>query len=383
MLAANGAPIHIIKDQHSFDEHCIAWSSQSQLAFDTEFIRTNTFYPILGLLQIADASACYLVDPLQISLWDNFKRILEQGDLQFSVHSCGEDLNLLHTSIQSMPHNLFDTQIAAAFLGLGFSISYQALVNLLLGQEIPKDETRSDWLRRPLSDTQLQYAANDVCYLLNAQACLTEQLSSKNMLSWFEEECGQQQKIAINSEDSSNWSKAYSNISNAWKLNDDELGVLQQLCYWRESKARKKDKPKSWIVKDNDLFSLSKIQFSSGQVTMNDLRDLSFKEYKWIGRYGEEIVDILNSPNQELTAVDRTTLSFPLKPELRKRLKSCQTVVATVAEKLSIAPELLARKRLLQDLIRDYDTFGKLAWKGELGGWRREILEPEISTFFT
>ena len=165
MITGNGSHIHLIEAQQEFEELCSKWRSEKFLAIDTEFIRTNTFYPKLGLLQIADTNNCYLIDPLCISEWSPFAQLLNL-DIEFCIHSCSEDLNLLHTSISMMPREIFDSQLAAAFLGLGYSLSYQGLVKLLLGEEIPKDETRADWLKRPLTDTQLQYAANDVSYLL-------------------------------------------------------------------------------------------------------------------------------------------------------------------------------------------------------------------------
>ena len=236
MRAANDFPIHLIESQTEFDLLCKSWAELNTISFDTEFVRTNTFYPKLGLLQLADATACYLVDPLCVSDWSGFCALLNMAELQFAIHSSSEDLNLLYTSIQCTPSNLFDSQLAAAFNGLGFSISYQGLVKLLLNSEIAKDETRSDWRKRPLSNAQLVYAANDVCYLSILQDRLLEQLEAKNRTAWFEEECKLQSKLVFELENQINWKNAYAGISNAWKLNNQDLAKLRSLCLWREEK---------------------------------------------------------------------------------------------------------------------------------------------------
>lgn len=377
MRAANDFPIHLIESQTEFDLLCKSWAELNTISFDTEFVRTNTFYPKLGLLQLADATACYLVDPLCVSDWSGFCALLNRAELQFAIHSSSEDLNLLYTSIQCTPSNLFDSQLAAAFNGLGFSISYQGLVKLLLNSEIAKDETRSDWRKRPLSNAQLVYAANDVCYLSILQDRLLEQLEAKNRTAWFEEECKLQSKLVFELENQINWKNAYAGISNAWKLNNQDLAKLRGLCLWREEKARCLNKPRNWIAKDSDLLNLSL------EGSVKNFKSIAFSDRRFYPRYGNEIIEIIDSLVGDVSEVDRSILNFPLSPLLRKKLKSCQKVVAEIAERLTIAPELLARKRQLQNLARNYQNTGELLWEDDLSGWRREVLEEEISPLFS
>lgn len=377
MRAANDFPIHLIESQTEFDLLCKSWAELNTISFDTEFVRTNTFYPKLGLLQLADATACYLVDPLCVSDWSGFCALLNMAELQFAIHSSSEDLNLLYTSIQCTPSNLFDSQLAAAFNGLGFSISYQGLVKLLLNSEIAKDETRSDWRKRPLSNAQLVYAANDVCYLSILQDRLLEQLEAKNRTAWFEEECKLQSKLVFELENQINWKNAYAGISNAWKLNNQDLAKLRGLCLWREEKARCLNKPRNWIAKDSDLLNLSL------EGSVKNFKSIAFSDRRFYPRYGNEIIEIIDSLVGDVSEVDRSILNFPLSPLLRKKLKSCQKVVAEIAERLTIAPELLARKRQLQNLARNYQNTGELLWEDDLSGWRREVLEEEISPLFS
>ena len=378
MISASNTPLNLIQDTNRFSELCERWRSLPFIAIDTEFIRTNTFYPKIGLLQIADHFECYLIDPLHIEDWSCFEDLLAEPNCTFVIHSCGEDLNLLSTSIGNVPHSVFDTQIAAAFLEMGYSVSYQALVAKLLNTDLSKDETRSNWLNRPLSKAQLLYAANDVCYLLQLQAMLYEQLAAKGKLSWLKSEC----KFLVDSvgevENTSNWQRTYTNISNAWKLDNQGLQYLQALCYWREDTARERDKPRNWIAKDADLFSIAQHMAVSSECSLEVINSIRLSDKRLLNKYGGQIFKVLEKQNVVSDDTDAQLLTRPLSMSMRAKLKECQHVVETQSKKHGIAPELLARKKILQNQLLMYKKTGKLLWKGELATWRKEILEPEF-----
>ena len=142
-------------------------------------------------------------------------------------------------------------------------------------------------------------------------------------------------------------------------------------------KARCLNKPRNWIAKDSDLLNLSL------EGSVKNFKSIAFSDRRFYSRYGNEIIEIIDSLVGDVSEVDRSILNFPLSPLLRKKLKSCQKVVAEIAERLTIAPELLARKRQLQNLVRNYQNTGELLWEDDLSGWRREILEEEISPLFS
>ncbi|MDG2420437.1 MAG: hypothetical protein P8N40_01895 [Gammaproteobacteria bacterium] len=382
MKAINGSRIQFVDTSEEFEKLCSHLNSVSWVGLDTEFVRTNTFYGRLGLLQISDSNKCYLIDPKKISCWKCFVGLLKNTSNSVVMHSSSEDLNILKTTINEIPENLFDSQLAAAFLGIGFSLSYQSLVGSILNVEIEKNETRSDWLKRPLSKSQLQYAANDVCYLLPLKNLLKEKLSEVNRLQWFQEECLSMLSAASEFDNPSGWEKNYSSIKNAWKLEKSNLEHLQKLCYWREVKARELNKPKSWIAKDGDLYKLSVSATDVKSLTIRGLASVEFDERGLIVDHGEELLAVLRESDSSLCPVEDEILNRPLSSAGRKTLKTAQKIVGNTAERLSIAPELLGRKRSMQKLIRDFETFGELRWSGELSGWRREILESEISTIF-
>ena len=383
MITDNDMPVDIIRNTDRFVKLCEGWSSLPFIAIDTEFVRTNTFYPKIGLLQIADHSKCYLVDPLSIQDWSCFTNLLANPGCTFVIHSCGEDLNLLNTTLGQIPLRIFDTQIAAAFLGLGYSISYQALVAKLFSIDLPKDETRSDWLNRPLSETQLLYAANDACYLLKIQKVLYQQLIAENKLNWLESECAFLLDSSKEAENITNWYSAYASISNAWKLDKQGLQYLQALSYWREDTARKRDKPRYWIAKDVDLFSIAQQMADDSECTLNKVNSLELSDERLLGKYADQIYKVLKYQNQAFDEVDTKMLNKPLNAAMRVKLKACQQVVKRQSEKLSMAPELLARKKILHEQLWAYKNTGGLIWVGELSAWRREVLEPEFVRIYS
>ena len=153
------------------------------IALDTEFIRTNTFYPIPGLYQVASNSNIFLIDPLLIEEWQPFKDYLLDPETVKVLHACQEDLELIYAHLQIVPQNVVDTQLANAYVSENYSLSYAKLVEQNLGLQVDKQQTRSDWLQRPLSDDQLHYAVVDVEHLVAIFEQLQQQLYDKSRLS--------------------------------------------------------------------------------------------------------------------------------------------------------------------------------------------------------
>lgn len=375
---ADGIPIEYIEDTVSFNRLCEEWWDKKYLAIDTEFVRTSTFYPRIGLLQIADESACYLIDPLKINDWSKFSDLLVNSNCCFVIHSCSEDFNLLQTFLGCVPACVFDTQLAAAFLGLGFSVSYQGLVSEILEINVVKDETRSDWTKRPLTEGQKLYAAIDVRYLQQVQDILNKELIKKGRLQWFEAECMHQKTIAAASEVERNWELYYAGLSNAWKLNDTGLKLLQKLCYWREQEARRRDKPRSWVVKDQELLSMANELSNIDEISLSAVISVQEVDKRFLSRYANNLLELVTATDSNLQSVNRELLNNPISPAMRKKLKQCQKIVNLKAQELDMAPELLGRKKQLLDFLRKYERTGQLEWSGGFSGWRRQVLEEEF-----
>ena len=171
----------------------LAWlddvPANAAVGLDTEFMRRNTFYPQLALLQLGWNGRHALIDPLAFDIGDALQPLLGAGPAITIMHSASEDLETLAPLLPNGPHILFDTQIAAAFVGMGLGISYRALVAELVGAELDKGETRSDWLQRPLTESQRLYATLDVVYLEPVHAQLAARLAERGRAAWHAEDC--------------------------------------------------------------------------------------------------------------------------------------------------------------------------------------------------
>lgn len=348
----------------------------SVIALDTEFTRTNTYYPIVGLIQIYTGTACFLIDPLSVSSIEPLKAVLEAPSLLKVLHACSEDMEVFQYALGIVPAPVYDTQIASAALGVGFSVGYQALVEHYLEISLSKDQTRSDWLARPLTTSQLDYAALDVIHLLEVYKVQLEALEGGPKLDWVEAESlglGQGIPTVAPPEDS------YKKFKGLWQLNRIQLNLLKTLCTWREITARKEDLPRNRVVDQKSLISIVKDEITSKQ----EFQSLAGLNSRQVRKYGDEI-QALQSEAKLVPEEDCPDLVVRTDaPINNKKLKRLKQVVEERARSLSVAPELLTKRRHLEKLIRSEDAQGQYHLPGELGGWREaaigEALLAELS----
>lgn len=364
-----------VTENNALTALCEQWQHCSVLALDTEFIRVDTFNPRLGLIQVCDGQNNYLLDPLAITQWSAFEAILDNPRVLKSLHSCSEDLVVFKGFFGKVPSPLFDTQRAAAFLGFGYSISYQNLVKEVLGLEVSKDQTRSDWLRRPLTAEQLAYAALDVACMPQITGFLQEKLASTERSQWAALEFEQMVISASAESGETEWNQYYQALGMSWRLNAVQLGTLQRLCAWREKVAREKDKPRSWIAKDADLIALAERRPASA-ADVQKIPDLS---KQLMHKFVDDVLEIVASPHSGEPLPQMAT-DQPLSPAMRAQLKRCQEAVASVAQGLGIAPEVLARKKQLLQLLADSAAAGTLVWPHDMRAWRQPLLETYFAS---
>lgn len=375
--------VKYIVDNGELAKACALLKDAAVLALDTEFVRTNTFYPKPGLIQIGNGKEIFLLDPLTLTEWQPFLALLSDSNITKLLHSGSEDLVLFQHTFGQLPEPLFDTQKAAAFLGYGANISYLNMVKELIGVELEKGETRSDWCARPLSERQLHYAALDVHYLPDIFQVLHQQLLDKGYLSWLQDECQQMLDTAWQNEDQNLWPLLFLNVGSAWRLNPQQLAILQQLVIWRETIARERNKPRSWIAKDAELVLLVQHRPEDRQA-LSALKDVSKSLQQ---RDGDAILAILHqkvvlsSEFNEMADTLRAMSGQPLPPALRPAIKRLQRAVTTVAEGTGIAPELLAKKKVLIEFLqsnRHGQSMERLIWPGAIDGWRRTLLQEPL-----
>lgn len=346
---------------------CRQLSTQAAIAVDTEFVRTRTYYPHIGLLQIADEQGVYLIDPLAIDNVQPMAEVLANPDIIKVVHACSEDLEVFQYAFGVLPESLFDTQIAAGFAGYGSSIGYANLLRDIKNIDIPKQETRSDWLQRPLSDAQLRYAALDVEYLLEIYQTLVAQLKQQQRLSWVNADC---QTIVDKLRNTHHENTYYTRIKSAWKLDAEQLTVLAAICRWREVRAKQKDLSRGRILKDPTLFDIAcKLPMDKQQLAR--IQDMPSR---FTASLGDEllavIIDTLNDTGYYKELLDR-----PLTPEQTTIFKRLKVSVKQVAEELSLPPELLVRKKDYEALIR---SAPKYYLPESLLGWRKTVIGDRL-----
>jgi ribonuclease D len=360
-------PIWVNNDEE-LQELCQRWSEQGALAIDTEFMRSSTFYPQTALFQVGDGQGCYLIDPLIIEDFEPFKNLMVNPDVTKVLHSCSEDLEVFQTFLEVVPTPLFDTQIAAAYVGLGFSLGYAKLIECLLNVSVPKDETRSDWLQRPLSQSQMQYAALDVAYLMVAYGVLLKKLKANRRLSWIQEDCAE---IVTAAEEPVHPELFYTKIKSAWKLNRRELAVLQALTRWREIEARARNVPRNRLVKERALWDMARIM----PTELKHLTGLEGMTPRMIKADGEQLLELIEEARHTQDDQCPPRIPKPLSADQGDLMKALKQTARDIAESLDIAPEVLVRKRDFEDLVRsgmaDRNAY---VLNQRLSGWRRDVV---------
>lgn len=343
-------------------------SEATAVALDTEFVRTDTFYPQLGVIQVAVPDEVMLIDALVPECLAGIEQLL-LSDRQplWVLHSCAEDLEVVFNQWGKVPAKVVDTQLAAAFLGRSRQLSLQSLLASELGVHLNKDETRSNWCHRPLNNAQLNYAAEDVRYLLPLWERLAEALVNASRMAWFEEDCAKLLQKAVRQ---TPYDQMYLQFHDAWQLKEKSLSVLQALVIWREETARSHNKPRGFIVKDPVLYAIAERlpKTATALAAIPNILPATVRRYAddILYRVNETpIVPGLAKPQRPLTNVQR---------DLLKRIKAW---LETQADHLQMPVELLAGRKLLEHIIRlagGQETQPLEEWIG----WRQEVLEAGI-----
>ncbi|MFK3799558.1 MULTISPECIES: ribonuclease D [unclassified Pseudomonas] len=358
--------IHWIRDDDSLAHHCAEWQKLPFVALDTEFMRVDTFYPIAGLLQIGDGARAFLIDPLLIGNWAPLSALLENTDVIKVLHACSEDLEVLLRLTGSLPVPLFDTQLAAAYLNLGFSMGYSRLVQDVLNIELPKGETRSDWLQRPLSETQISYAAEDAVHLAEVYALLRPRLSD-DKYAWVLEDGAE---LVANLRRETDPYEIYREAKLAWKLSRAQLNVLRELCAWREQQARLRDQPRNRILREHSLWPLAKSQPDN----LGALAKIEDMHPKTVRQDGEFLLNLIKTAGNVSPDLWPPALPEPLPIEASNVLKRLRSIGQQQAERLNMAPELMLRKKTLEALLKTGFPDGPYQLPDSLRGWRRELM---------
>ena len=260
-------------------------------AIDTEFVRESTYYPELALIQVATDARLACIDPLAIENFEPLVRVLAADSLLKVFHSSSQDLEILYQRFGEVPAPVFDTQLAAAVLGFNHQVSYADLVQQICGVQLEKKHTRANWTRRPLSRDELDYAMDDVRYLLLVYRDLEARLAETRRRGWIEKELKAMSDPANYETDIDTLWKRLRGVQ---KLKGERLQISAELCRWREGEAQRADRPRRWIAKDDAIVELAR-QKPADLKALSRIPELPDKTVR---RHGETLVKIVAEATQ-------------------------------------------------------------------------------------
>lgn len=348
------------------------WLACDVLGVDTEFVRTRTFYPNLGLIQLYDGDTIYLIDCVEIDDLSALVPVLESADVVKVFHAPGEDLEVLYHRLGAVTQSLFDLQLAAALSGYEHSLSLQALVLKLFDIDLPKGFSRSDWMARPLPSEQLQYAADDVIYLIDGYRLLMDKLAEKGRDDWVFEECARQQQNVVNTEQ--DWQDYYKKIGAAALLSRPKLTVLKALCDWREGQARSLNIPRNRLISDKTLLEIAQRL----PVKLEQLRKVPELHPQAVKKYAKIILDIIETHRDLPPEQCPERLPKPLSRELAKRLKALKSAVSSFAEKQELAPSVVLKKVDYTAIMNNQGSDGLYTWPETIAPWRSAMVKDFV-----
>ena len=355
--------MRFVDTPQALTELCQELQSADVIAVDTEFIREKTYYAKLCLIQVASDSVTACVDPLALNNLDELLAILYSPDKLKLFHAAWQDLEIFSDLWERIPTPVFDTQIAAALLGFSDQIGYANLAEQLLGVQLDKTATRTDWSQRPLSPQQLAYAADDVNYLLQLYPIILQRLTKLGRNNWLEEDF-----TALT--DPTSYAKsadlAWQRVSGHGRLKPRQLAALQRLAAWREQQARQRNKPRKWILSDDILLMLAR-HLPSDYATLAKVRGLP---ERLLNQSGEELIAAINAALALAdNALPTVSQNERLTPDQECLADTLMAYLRLLAQENQISPASLSTRKEIEKMVRGKRDIPLLhGWRGHLAG---------------
>jgi ribonuclease D len=355
-----------IVDQPALVDFCAHLQGVPWLALDTEFIREQTYYSQLGLIQVASPAGIAIIDPLALPSLDPFLRLLYDPAVTKLLHAGQQDLEIFFHRCGAAPSPIFDTQLAALVLGQGDQIGYAALVQRMLGVALDKAHTRADWQRRPLNPEWLAYAADDVRYLpelyRQQQATLVERGWLEALAEDFARLCHADRYRA------QPW-ESWRRIREHHRLHGVERAALRELAAWREQQAMSHDRPRRWILNDAVLMDLARRM----PKTLQELQNIRGLPTATSERHGEELLARLAAARADPLQCPNEPRRPKLTPRQAERVDEGLTLIAARANHYAIPLRSVASREDVEWLLAGADSPLRHGWRAALIG--RELQE--------
>lgn len=359
--------IAYINTPEQLAELCARIKNHSWLALDTEFLREKTYYPKFCLLQIATPDWVACVDPIALPELDELFDAIYDPAIVKVFHSSRQDLEIFHQLTGKLPAPVFDTQVAAPLLGFQDNPGYAMLVSSLLNVNLTKAHTRADWSKRPLAPAEIEYAADDVIYLCRIYQIMTEKLAQLGRTDWLKQDFAELANPALYQVDPK---KAWLKIKGKNKLTGKQLSIIQTLAEWREAHAQAENRPKSWLLRDELLFDLAKLQ----PETVSELANVRGINERIVNRYGKELCQLITAAKNRAPIPLHEHGKPAKKTQQQEAILDILTALVRIrAEENSLNPSILASRKDLEDLLFDEEEECPL-----LHGWRYNMAGKEL-----
>ncbi len=335
----------------------------SAIAIDTEFLREKTYHAKLCLVQVATPDECVVIDPLAIDDLGPLAELMTDVDTLKVFHACSQDMEVLFHALGSVPSPIFDTQVAAGFLGERAQCSYHNLVSTFCGVSLPKTESLTDWSRRPLSPKQIEYALDDVRYLIDAYRAIESKLHSLGRTAWVRDEI---RPLADPAHYRCDPRAAFRRVKRVNACTRRQLAVARELASWREQRAEARDIPRKWVMSDEVLLALCK----RVPQTVEDFRAVRGTE-QLSARDVEVALDAIargrRCPQENLPSVGRAHRTPA--PELESVIDLMYALIRLVSERSGVATSLIVSRDGLLDYIEHPERSPlREGWRFELVG---------------
>ncbi len=374
--SADAAAVTWIREQYQLDEVIDALAGCGRVALDTEFIKRDTYYPILALVQLNTGDHIYLIDAPKLQL-DALWQALIKVDVAI-WHACGEDLGIFYLLSGCPPlTNIFDTQIALSYLTGQLQMGYQQALDDQLDMQIDKEQSQSDWLRRPLSDEQEQYAIDDVRFLPALYLSLEYELKSQELYDYVWADC-QLYATELYATQQVEDEAMYLTMAD-YRYNSQQMAILQAVATWREALARATNQPRTFVIKKQAVREI----ITENPSTMRDLAHKTTIHRSTLRLYGDELLKIITDAKALSAAEHPELLPAPYRSKNKVLSKAVQQAIVERAEKIGVPESVLMRKKWLSQLyeVIAYDKeltelpLGLQGWRNE---WVTQTLIPVI-----
>jgi len=347
---------------------CEQARAESRFAFDTEFVMEDRYEPEICLIQLATETTVALIDPfLNLDLAPAWQIVCDPG-VETVVHAGQEDLALCVQHTGKLPSNIFDVQIAAGFVGYDYPISLQKLILAVLHIRLHKAKTLTDWRKRPLTPSQLRYAAEDVCHLLDVRRMLHDRLVETARVEWAQEEFRRFEDLALYGREDEDKLRR---VKGTAALKGRQITIARELLAWRDELAKHLDRPPRSILKDHLLVEIARLQLS-GFSEIRDLRGLNLGD-RHVQALGKVVQQAMTLPVEEDLTKKPSELETPQETVL---ITLATAVIRSYCLEKKLAYGLVATKKSIGDLIRHRSAghLNRIEDVELLNGWRAKTV---------